>query len=150
MAVESGAGQPMNDAVEGQSRAGAQTVGERLSDHSTKEPCSAAPKPSNAGPRSRPDVALVVPIFNDFVSFTQLCREVDQLLADWGVELSVIGVDDGSMQSASSVCFDPPLANIERVRLVKLACNLGHQRDRDRTGRSLGRRRLRCGPGRGQ
>lgn len=128
MAVESGGRQPMNETRGGQSCAGGQTAAARRSDDRTKELSSATQKPGNANPRSRLDLALVVPIFNDFVSFNHLCREVDRLLVEWCVELSVIGVDDGSLQSAEAVCFDPPLANIKRVRLVKLACNLGHQR----------------------
>jgi polyisoprenyl-phosphate glycosyltransferase len=84
-------------------------------------------KPSDTMPHSWLKLALVVPIFNDFVSFAQLCREVDVLVTDWRAELSVIGVDDGSQQSGV-VSFDPPLVNMKQVRLVKLVCNLGHQR----------------------
>jgi hypothetical protein len=76
----------------------------------------------------RLSLALVVPIFNDFVSFQQLCLKIDVLLLDWAVDLSIIGVDDGSVQSAASVQFDPPLRNIKQVRLIRLRCNLGHQR----------------------
>src|SRR5690242_718207 len=73
-------------------------------------------------------VALVVPIFNDFLSFSQLCREIDILSVGWYVTLSIIGVDDGSLPLPEPLQFDPPLAKIERVRIVKLRCNLGHQR----------------------
>jgi polyisoprenyl-phosphate glycosyltransferase len=76
----------------------------------------------------RPSLALVVPIFNDFASFTQLCREVDLLLAGWDSNLSIIGVDDGSLLSAEAGCFDPPLTNVRQVRLIRLRNNLGHQR----------------------
>jgi hypothetical protein len=89
---------------------------------------SGPPVPSDVSPRPRLNLALVVPIFNDFLSFVQLCREVDSLLGDWGVDLAIIGVDDGSLQSADSVRFDPPLINIRQVRLVRLRSNLGHQR----------------------
>jgi hypothetical protein len=84
--------------------------------------------PNGAGSGSRLELALVVPVFNDFVSFLQLCRETDSLLGNWCADLSVIAVDDGSLESVGPVLFDPPLVNIKRVRLVKLACNLGHQR----------------------
>jgi polyisoprenyl-phosphate glycosyltransferase len=83
---------------------------------------------STAGPPVRLNLALVTPIFNDFASFIQLCREIDLLAGGWNVNLSVIAVDDGSLQSAEPVRFHPPLVNISQVRLVKLRSNLGHQR----------------------
>ncbi len=84
--------------------------------------------PDNGNFNSPLRVALVIPIFNDFVSFTRLCRELDALAAGWDTHLTVVAVDDGSTRTADLVCFDPPLGNIAQVRLVKLRCNLGHQR----------------------
>ena len=77
--------------------------------------------------RERLRLALVVPVFNDFPSLTRLCQEIDTLVPKWGVELSVIAVDDGSV-SAAPLRFDPPLINIRQIELVRLRCNLGHQR----------------------
>jgi hypothetical protein len=73
-------------------------------------------------------VALIVPIFNDFASFTQLCREIDTLVPEWNAELTIIGVDDGSYQTPGPLFADRPIANIHAIELVKLRCNLGHQR----------------------
>lgn len=87
---------------------------------------ASAHRPSIA--ESRLNLALVAPIYDDFICFTQLCREIDGLLPDWNAKLTVIGVDDGSLQSAHAAGFDPPLSAIARVCLVKLRCNLGHQR----------------------
>jgi hypothetical protein len=78
------------------------------------------------GPRL--NLALVVPVYNDFVSFKQLCQEMDRLLADWSADLSVIAIDDGSLQPTGPIAFDPPLTNIRRVCLTRLLSNLGHQR----------------------
>ncbi|HEY4040856.1 MAG TPA: glycosyltransferase [Rhodopila sp.] len=83
---------------------------------------------AHPGTGRRLNLALVVPVFDDFVAFVQLCREIDVLVAAWSADLSVIAVDDGSLLSADAVGFDPPLANIKLVRLTRLLSNLGHQR----------------------
>jgi hypothetical protein len=106
----------------------ATAAGPSARDTATEYHSGAAETIDDGSARSRLRVALVVPIFNDFVSFTQLCREVDVLVADWDATLFVFGVDDGSSPTAEPVCFDPPLDNIAQVQLVKLRCNLGHQR----------------------
>jgi len=89
---------------------------------------TAAATDGEGGQKARLKLALVVPVFNDFVAFVQLCREIDRLVADWSADLCVFAVDDGSLQSAEKVRFDPPLINISLVRLTKLLSNLGHQR----------------------
>lgn len=73
-------------------------------------------------------LALIVPIFNDFASFVQLCREIDVLVPEWNAELSIIGIDDGSYQTTHSLFDDRPMTNIRAIELVRLRCNLGHQR----------------------
>jgi polyisoprenyl-phosphate glycosyltransferase len=72
-------------------------------------------------------LGLVVPVFNDFPSFMRLCQEIDLLVPQWGAELLVIAVDDGSI-ATEPLRFDPPLVNICQFELVRLRCNLGHQR----------------------
>jgi polyisoprenyl-phosphate glycosyltransferase len=69
---------------------------------------------------------IVMPVYNDWVSATQLVRHLDRALngRDWRVQ--VIAVDDGSIG-------DPPaailgLTAIELVEVVELETNLGHQR----------------------
>jgi polyisoprenyl-phosphate glycosyltransferase len=90
-----------------------------------------AHRPDTAPADGRPvrlTLALVVPIFNDFVSFLRLCRDIDALAAEWNADLSVFGVDDGSLEPGDALRFEPPLRNIDQVRLIRLQCNLGHQR----------------------
>jgi polyisoprenyl-phosphate glycosyltransferase len=112
----------MNDAPMKRGHAAGAIVADRPVDR----PNPGQLKPSD--PSLRLKLALVVPIFNDFESFVQICNEVDNLIVDWAVDLAIIGVDDGSLQSAESVRFDPPLVSIRQVRLIKLRSNLGHQR----------------------
>jgi glycosyltransferase involved in cell wall biosynthesis len=73
----------------------------------------------------RPYVAVVVPVFNDGESFTRLLTELGVVAGSLPVSLSVIAVDDGSLVSPVSVV---DAGHLERVELVRLRCNLGHQR----------------------
>jgi hypothetical protein len=72
-------------------------------------------------------VAVVVPVFNDWESFGRLVDELDALVKGLAARLSVVAIDDGSLTQ-------PPAAscggwrNLERVEMVRLRCNLGHQR----------------------
>src|SRR3954454_14526613 len=67
------------------------------------------------GRHERLSLALVVPIFNDFVSFALLCRDIDALAAGWDADLSVFGIDDGSLESGDALRFEPPLRSIRQV-----------------------------------
>jgi polyisoprenyl-phosphate glycosyltransferase len=75
------------------------------------------------------DPRVVVPIFNDWSSFCILLRDLDRVFAETRREFSVIAVDDGSTDDPSD-CLDNlgPVSALSRVRIVKLATNLGHQR----------------------
>jgi polyisoprenyl-phosphate glycosyltransferase len=74
-------------------------------------------------------IAIVIPIFNDWDSFVMLVRELDQALAGANASVEVLPVDDGSTDPVP--CPEKPLGSLHtigRVELVRLACNLGHQR----------------------
>jgi hypothetical protein len=71
---------------------------------------------------------MVIPIFNDFTSFTRLCLELNALVNDWGATVSVLGIDDGSLEPCEWLASEAQLRHIERVLLMKLKCNQGHQR----------------------
>lgn len=88
-------------------------------------PDLAAPKQTLDG---RLQLAVVMPIFNDFTAFSRMCREIDAQAATWNAEVSIIGVDDGSSDYTGLSSFEQPPANVGHLKLVKLRCNLGHQR----------------------
>lgn len=72
---------------------------------------------------------IVVPIFNDWVSFVALLKDIDHVSStlDWAV--SVIAVDDGSTEEAPASIKDVSLfPSLREIRLVELATNVGHQR----------------------
>ncbi|QQP92904.1 glycosyltransferase (plasmid) [Skermanella sp. TT6] len=74
-------------------------------------------------------IAVVIPIFNDWDSFVILVRELDRVLAGANASVEVLPVDDGSTDPVPSASNPVGgLRAIERVELVRLACNLGHQR----------------------
>jgi polyisoprenyl-phosphate glycosyltransferase len=77
-----------------------------------------------------PRVVVITPVYNDWECFRQLLFELDAIAPTLdGSTLSVVAVDDGSERSADpdrlGVADIRHLASVEVVRLI---CNLGHQR----------------------
>ncbi len=70
---------------------------------------------------------MVVPVFNDWESFARLLAELDAVAAELPARLTIMAVDDGSVGSPAAKLGDG-LRHLERVELVRLRCNLGHQR----------------------
>lgn len=74
--------------------------------------------------------AVVTPVFNDWASFAVLLRELDRVGADVsGWRLSILAVDDGSTESPLLKEYggERP-SHLESVRILRLYCNVGHQR----------------------
>ena len=72
-------------------------------------------------------LAIVTPIFNDFEAFQTLRAEIGEVAGALPIRLSLIGVDDGSSEPLTPDA-DPNTANLEGVEILRLICNLGHQR----------------------
>ena len=80
---------------------------------------------------SAPDQRLqaVIPVFNDWESFAILLRELDKMAAGLGIPLIVSAVDDGSTQPSTGIeQVAQSVTSIERVEIVRLSTNVGHQR----------------------
>jgi polyisoprenyl-phosphate glycosyltransferase len=72
---------------------------------------------------------IVVPIFNDWVSFLALVKDIDHVCSTLNCETSVIAVDDGSTEEAPASLGDISLfPSLREIKIVKLATNVGHQR----------------------
>ena len=72
---------------------------------------------------------LVVPVFNDWVSFNILLRELNQVAASLPMAISVSAVNDGSTLAPEDALRDVPLLNnLASVEIVHLYTNVGHQR----------------------
>lgn len=71
-------------------------------------------------------IAIIMPVYNDWDSFSRLVTEIDHTLYEPDILYSLIAVDDGSRTSlVSEVEFGLAIKEFE---LVVLATNLGHQR----------------------
>ena len=75
------------------------------------------------------NVLFVIPIFNDWVSFRRLVSAIDGALADQGCNIRILAVDDGSTEPDQGTAWETmPLRHVECVDVVRLECNLGHQK----------------------
>jgi glycosyltransferase involved in cell wall biosynthesis len=72
---------------------------------------------------------VIVPVFNDWESFSILLRHLDSAAADLPCSMHVTAIDDGSMQSADAIfALGSEIHSLSRVEIIRLATNLGHQR----------------------
>lgn len=73
------------------------------------------------------NIAVVIPVFNDWMSFEVLVGKLGEVAAGGELQLSVVAVDDGSVEG-SQPAFRQPIAGIDSIEIVHLIRNLGHQR----------------------
>ncbi|NYZ15161.1 glycosyltransferase [Azospirillum sp. RWY-5-1] len=74
-------------------------------------------------------IAVIIPVFNDWDSFIILVRELDRVFAGINAAVEVFPIDDGSTEPIPFPAKPiDDLCNVDRVELLSLVCNLGHQR----------------------
>jgi glycosyltransferase involved in cell wall biosynthesis len=78
-----------------------------------------------AGEQLRPDVSVVIPIFNEEENITSLHTRLTATLGPIGLRYEIVFVDDGSRDD--SVSLLRALAGDPHVLVVELARNFGHQ-----------------------
>ena len=72
---------------------------------------------------------IVIPVFNDWESLNILLRELDRVAAGLDWDLAVSAVDDGSTLPPEGLLpAVTDLRSLQRVDLVRLSTNVGHQR----------------------
>jgi len=73
-------------------------------------------------------VTVLIPIYNDWVAAALVLEELDRILTGRGLRVNVLFVDDGSSESPDETLpgFEPQA--IDRVQVLRLRRNLGHQR----------------------
>ena len=76
---------------------------------------------------SRHNISILMPVFNDWVSAFQLIKDIDTVLVNYSVNVSIYLVDDGSTESYSNQEI-PKLFNISNLTVIEAIRNLGHQR----------------------
>ncbi len=74
-----------------------------------------------------PDRLLIVmPVLDDWTSLRMLVRDIEVEMADVGLPIEIIVVDDCSMEPAPDVIETGGV--VQSIELVRLAMNVGHQR----------------------
>ncbi len=69
---------------------------------------------------------VLIPLFNDWKSVSKLLGEIDLQITDWDVDVSVIIINDASIEERSSLEFR--YKKIEFVKILNMKKNRGHQR----------------------
>ncbi len=73
-------------------------------------------------------VCIVVPAFNDWESAKQLLIQLGTVGRENAIRYRVIVVDDGSTLPLPDALVDVRYPFVDSLKIVRLACNLGHQR----------------------
>jgi glycosyltransferase involved in cell wall biosynthesis len=73
------------------------------------------------------EVVIVMPVFNDWPSMERLVKDIDIVLADSGILVRVVAVDDSSTVPAPDLWFENMRA-VRKVQVIHLGGNVGHQR----------------------
>jgi hypothetical protein len=75
------------------------------------------------------DLAVLIPVYNDWASLSLLLPRLDELLAERDVHATLIIVNDASSQGAGDFTSAATgFRAIRQIDIVELNCNLGHQR----------------------
>ena len=75
------------------------------------------------------NVTIVIPIFNDWASFVYLIAEVDKVMSTQNCSINILAVDDGSYELLNEAeIANTNFNTIKTIEIIKLACNLGHQK----------------------
>jgi len=74
-------------------------------------------------------LAIVVPVFNDWASLECLVGEIDRIIEDTSLVISLFAVNDGSSATPSDI-LQPSggRCSVETIEILNLSCNMGHQR----------------------
>ncbi len=69
---------------------------------------------------------ILVPLYNDWKSFSKLLNEIDSQVSKWDAEVSVIVVNDASTEKISGV--QTSYKKIKKVKILNMKANRVHQR----------------------
>ena len=72
------------------------------------------------------DIAIVTPVYNDFTAFAALVRDIGTAVRSAGIRLSILAIDDGSLETPRIPTSLPK--GVDHMEIRCLASNLGHQR----------------------
>jgi polyisoprenyl-phosphate glycosyltransferase len=86
------------------------------------------PVEESLDPDPSDEIVILIPAFNDWASLGELLPRLDSVLATHNLTADVLIVDDGSTIEPSDMALPGRLGAIERVDVLCLRRNLGHQR----------------------
>lgn len=76
-----------------------------------------------------PELAILIPVYNDWLSFQQLIQDIDVATAEKQVHIRVFVVDDGSLDRHPEWQSTlEQLRSIKHIEILHLVYNVGHQR----------------------
>ncbi len=73
------------------------------------------------------DIVVIMPVYNDWTSSTELIKRIDRVARDNAGKWTVLTVDDGSTEDPPSE-MDLEAGALESAGVIRLRRNLGHQR----------------------
>ena len=74
------------------------------------------------------NILVVIPVFNDWESLAVLLKNLDHLLDEYDVEIDILVLNDSSLEEMPPQMFRLGLRVIEKINVLHLRRNLGHQR----------------------
>jgi hypothetical protein len=79
--------------------------------------------------RTKDRIAIVMPVLDDWISFSMVVKAIGHSLARTGHRFVVVAIDDGSaMHLSGDSTVLPEDGCVEAIEVLQLAINLGHQR----------------------
>ena len=69
---------------------------------------------------------ILIPLFNDWKSVSRLLNEIDQIVNNWNVEVSIFIINDASTEKRSGLEFN--FKKIKLVKILNMQKNTMHQR----------------------
>lgn len=73
-------------------------------------------------------VVVLMPLRDDWVSASELIRQLDQVITSYPCTIEIFLVDDGSLQRYNRDDFQSHFSAVRAIRILRLRRNLGHQR----------------------
>jgi polyisoprenyl-phosphate glycosyltransferase len=71
-------------------------------------------------------MVILIPIMNDWESFTYLVKRIDEVLSAEGLQAHLIAIDDGSSKQPEKILTD--FQAVKKLDILRLRINIGHQR----------------------
>ena len=69
---------------------------------------------------------ILIPLYNDWKSVSILLKEIDLQIVSWDAEVSVILVNDASIEKRTGLSFD--YKKIKSIKILNMKKNIVHQR----------------------